>query len=127
MMLPAEMRLWVVEHKPVTSVKAGEMSEWYDQATCRCQGWTCRKLAQKCTICGKVGLEECTCLKEKAKEGGRQRGIVCYTPRHTARSPNNGALWRERCLHTNHMQMSIIEVSICIWLVCMIFYYGYIC
>ena len=24
----------------------------------------------------KVGLEECTCLKEKAKEGGRKRGIV---------------------------------------------------
>ena len=51
------------------------------------------------TYCGKVGLEEDTCFKEKTKEGGRQRGIVCYNydmPRHTARSANNGALWRER-------------------------------
>ena len=39
------------------------------------------------------------CFKEKAKEGGRQRGIVCCThdkPRHTVRSPNNVALWKER-------------------------------
>ena len=88
MMLPAEKRLWVVECKPVTCVKAGKMGEWYDQATCRCQGWTWRKLAQKCTYCRKVGLEEYTCFKEKTKEGGRQRDIVCYShdkPRHTAR------------------------------------------
>ena len=99
MMLPAEKRLWVVECKPVTCVKAGEMGEWYDQATCRCQGWTWRKLAQKCTYCGKVGLQQYTCFKEKTKEGGRQRDIVCYShdkPRHTARSRNNDALWRER-------------------------------
>ena len=40
-----------------------------------------------------------TCFKEKTKEGGRQRDIVFYThdkPRHTARCPNNGPLWRER-------------------------------
>ena len=28
--------------------------------------------------CRMVGLEEDTCFKEKAKEGGRQRGSVCY-------------------------------------------------
>ena len=42
----------------------------------------------------------CTCFKEKKKEGGRQRDIVCYThdkSRHTARRcPNNVAVWRER-------------------------------
>ena len=88
-----------MECKPVTCVKAGEMVEWYDQATCWCQGWTWRKLAQKCTYCGKVGLEEDTCFKEKTKEGGRRTDIVCYShdkPRHTARCPNNVALWRER-------------------------------
>ena len=57
---------------------------------------TWRKLAQKCTYCGKVGLEEDTCFKEMTKEGGRQRGIVCYThdkPRQTARRcPNNGGI-----------------------------------
>ena len=40
-----------------------------------------------------------TCFKEKTKEGGRQRDIICYThdkPMHTARCPNNVALWRER-------------------------------
>ena len=36
MMLPAEKRLWLLECKPVTLLKAGEMGEWYDQATCRC-------------------------------------------------------------------------------------------
>ena len=60
----------------------------------------CRILALKCTYCGKVGLEEDTCFKEKTKEGGRQRDIVCYTydkSRHIARRcPNNVALWRER-------------------------------
>ena len=38
-------------------------------------------------------------FKKQTREGGRQRSIVCYThdkPRHTARSPNNGAMWRER-------------------------------
>ena len=67
-----------MEHKSVTSVKVEEMIEWYDQATCRCQGWSSRKLAEMCTYCGKVGLEEDTCFKEKAKEGDRQRSIVCY-------------------------------------------------
>ena len=87
-MLPAEKRLLVVEHKPVTC--AGEMVQWYDQATCKFQRWPWRKLAQKCTYCGKVGLEEYTCFKEKTKEGGRQRGIVCYN--HDKHSPNNVAL-----------------------------------
>ena len=48
-----------------------------------------------------------TCFKEKTKEGGRQRSIVCYThdkPRHTARCPNNGAFMEGkivsiRCAH----------------------------
>ena len=54
-----------------------------------------------------------TCFKEKAKEGGRQRGIVCYThdrPRHTARSPNNGAFWRERwCPLGVHIGIEIFQ------------------
>ena len=69
MMLTAEKRVWVVECKLDTYV------EWYNQATCRCQGLD---LERKCTHCRMVGLEEDTCFKEKAKEGGRQRGSVCY-------------------------------------------------
>ena len=45
-----------------------------------------------------------TCFKEKTKEGGRQRDIVCYShdkPRHTARVVQimEGKMVSIRCAH----------------------------
>ena len=54
-----------------------------------------------------------TCFKEKTKEGGRQRDIVCYShdkPRHTARVVQimEGKMVSIRCAHWN------LDISVCI-------------
>ena len=55
------------------------------------------------------------CFKEKAKEGGRQRSIVCYThdkPRHTGEESKQwgiveGKMVSIRCAHWN------LDISVC--------------
>ena len=68
-MLPEKIRVWVKEHKPKTSMIAGELAEDYQQA---------RKTAENDQVRS----------KEKPSEGGRGC-LVCRKTGHLAReSPN---------------------------------------
>ena len=83
--LPTDKKLWVLERKPETGVKAGELADEYEQAR-RQEMETLASSASKpnrvgsreCHYCGKSGHAEEDCYKRKREESQRSRGTQCY-------------------------------------------------
>ncbi|KAL5505979.1 hypothetical protein EMCRGX_G007532 [Ephydatia muelleri] len=78
-------KLWVLERKPETGVKAGELADEYEQAR-RPEMETLASSTSKpnrvgsreCHYCGKSGHAEEDCYKRKREESQRSRGTQCY-------------------------------------------------
>ena len=83
--LPTDKKLWVLERKPETCVKAGELADEYEQAR-RPEMETLASSTSKpnrvgsreCHYCGKSGHTEEDCYKRKREESQRSRGTQCY-------------------------------------------------
>ena len=84
--LKPEKRLWVMEHKPKTCVKAGELADEYElarQHEPRQERTEFKKTAQdqrKCHFCGKLGHLERDCRKKKS-DPCANGAMVCLTVR----------------------------------------------
>ena len=83
--LPTDKKLWVLERKPETCVKAGELADEYEQAR-RPEMETLASSTSKpnrvgsreCHYCGKSGHTKEDCYKRKREESQRSRGTQCY-------------------------------------------------
>ena len=97
MMLPAEKRLWVVEYKPVTCVKAGEMGEWYLHVGVKDglgENWH-----RSALIGGRLVLKSALVSRRRQRkvvDKGTLFATAMISQGILARSLNNDALWRER-------------------------------
>ena len=99
--LKPEKRLWVMERKPKTCVKAGELADEYElarQHEPRQERIEFKRTAQdqrKCHFCGKLGHLERDCRKKKSAPG-TNGAMVCFNCKksgHPARNfPEKDAL-----------------------------------
>ena len=83
--LPTDKKLWVLERKPETGVKAGELADEYEQARrpemeslASSTSKPNRVGSRECHYCGKSGHAEEDCYKRKREESQRSRGTQCY-------------------------------------------------
>ena len=68
--LPEEAKVWVKEHKPDTSEKAGSLAEDYRQARKK-ELWQPMRSTKQCSICGRQGTprRDCYYRKEDKSDG----------------------------------------------------------
>ena len=108
--LPTDKKLWVLERKPETCVKAGELADEYEQARWpemeslasstskpnRVGSREChtskpnRVGSRECHYCGKSGHTEEDCYKRKREESQLSRGTQCY---HCKKQGHNVMSW----------------------------------
>eukprot|EP00731_Ephydatia_muelleri_P011503 Em0006g397a len=103
--LPTDKKLWILERKPETCVKAGELADEYEQARrpemeslASSTSKPNRVGSRECHYCGKSGHTEEDCYKRKREESQRSRGTQCC-----CNVPGARHIWSQTVYCTRHL------------------------